>query len=30
MGEAVGATENAFKTQQATVAAMMEKMKATF
>jgi len=30
MGEAVGATENAFKTQQATVSAMMEKMKASF
>ena len=30
MGEATGATENAFKTQQATVSAMMEKMKASF
>jgi len=30
MGEAVGATEAAFKTQQATVSAMMEKMKASF
>jgi len=30
MGDATGATEAAFKTQQATVSAMMEKMKASF
>jgi len=30
MGEATGATERAFATQQATVSAMMEKMKASF